>query len=776
MAVERDLAPSPSPESPAEASPMGAEPLPGANGAVTAPEAGGMPGGDDRDRVRPDAPNSPGPLSVSPDGATLAYLVREGAGFRLELCPVGGGVPVVLDLPFSPLPDGAAEGEPGTGEGPAWSPDGRRLAVKGDHPGHGGSAIWLVEVETGESRVLVDHRAADRGPRWSPDGALVAFTSRPEGRADTVSMAFADEPGPAIALTDGRQDDRDPAWSFDGSLLAFRRRHGEVFGDHDLWVSVLATGELRQLTGKPGKAGLGGKPANRWDLRWAPDRLQMAYVSDEREWDIIAVINGENGAGWTLAGEAGDKADPRWDPTGKKILYVRGQGTTTACCVKGTSAATAVVLDPGDGVAASPRWLGEGRVVYRFGDPRRAATLVVQDAIEGAARTALPAPEGSIPAGAEPIVVGEDAADAGTSSTTGATGADSGAAPNPVDHDAPDVAESSTPAPTGASSKEGAAPEGGDVPATDAGLGLPDPIEGYVTPGSFAVEVDEGVTLSGLTYRQPERSGPAPAVICLGDGPPRRHGSEVQPLEQGLAAAGLWVYAPNGRGVAGYGRSVSDTQAALADQEVEIGDLVTIAAAVRAHEGVIDQAPAVVGRGYGGTLALLAAGRPGLARAYVAIDPVADWDQELDEAGPAWRAWVTEHLGVPAVQRGRVATHTPTTYAGLLDGPVLLLGTGHASPGRAAQLRGFAALLDELGVTYEMEEVPAGEPAAAIAARVAEFLRVALTPDPPAEPTPEPEPEPEPAFGDGADDAGTTGDTGQVDGTAGDEASEPARG
>ena len=256
MAVERDLAPSPSPESPAELSPVGAEPLPGANGAVTAPEAGEMPGGDGREPVRPDLPPPPGPVSVSPDGATLAFLVRANGEFRLEQCPVGGGAPITLDLPFSPLPDEAAEGEPGTGEGPAWSPDGRRLAVKGDHPGHGGSAIWLVEVETGESRVLVDHRAADRGPRWSPDGALVAFTSRPEGRADTVSMAFADEPGPAIALTDGRQDDRDPAWSFDGSLLAFRRRHGEVFGDHDLWVSVLATGELRQLTGKPGKAGL----------------------------------------------------------------------------------------------------------------------------------------------------------------------------------------------------------------------------------------------------------------------------------------------------------------------------------------------------------------------------------------------------------------------------------------------------------------------------------------------------------------------------------------
>ena len=766
MAVERELAPSPSSESAAasasETSPSGAEPLPGANGAVDVLEAGGMPG-DSREPVRMDVPNPPGPVSVSPDGATLAYLVRAGTGFRLELCPVGGGEPTTLDLPFSPLPDEAAEGEPGTGEGPAWSPDGRRLAVAGAHPGHAGSAIWLVVVETGESRLLVDHRAADRGPRWSPDGALVAFTSRPEGRADTVCMAFADEPGPAIALTDGRQDDRDPAWSFDGSLLAFRRRHGEVSGDHDLWVATLATGELRQLTGKPGKAGLGGKPANRWSLRWAPDRLQMAYVTDEREWDIIAVINGENGAGWTLAGEAGDKADPRWDPAGKKILYTRSQGTTTACCVKGTSAATATVLDPGDGVASSPRWLGEGRVVYRFGDPRRAATLVVQDAVEGATRITLPAPEGTIPVTS--VTAGEDA---GVTTADGATPLTGDGSPAEADG-APEVTPPTAASPD-APSIEGDASEGTEVPTADAGRGLPEPIAGYVTPGSFEVEVDEGVTLSGLTYRLPERSGPAPAVISLGDGPPRRHGSEVQPLEQGLAAADLWVYAPNGRGIAGYGRSVSDTQAAMADQEIEIGDLVTVAVAVRTREGVIDQAPAFVGRGYGGTLALLTAGRPGLARAYVAIDPVADWDQELDEADPAWRAWITEHLGVPAVQRGRVATHTPTTYAGLLDGPVLLVGTGDASPGRAAQLRGFAALLDELGVSYELAEVPAGESPDAVAERVAEFLRGALAPDLMTEA------EPETADDEVGGRAELPVDEGASDETVGDGGTEPARG
>ena len=94
MASERDYAPSSPTESPTDAS---TEVLPEAafsEDEATSAEGGAGIGsglaGEGRGAMSPRLPHPPGPLSPSPDGATLAYLVRDGAGFRLELCPVAG--------------------------------------------------------------------------------------------------------------------------------------------------------------------------------------------------------------------------------------------------------------------------------------------------------------------------------------------------------------------------------------------------------------------------------------------------------------------------------------------------------------------------------------------------------------------------------------------------------------------------------------------------------------------------------------------------------------
>ncbi len=652
-----------------------------------------------------DLPPVPGPANPSPDGSMLAYLVEDERGrYQLELCPVAGGPVRTLDLSFAPQPDLSPDGEPGTDPGPQWSPDGTRLALLGTHPDRGTTAIWIVDASSGEAYPLVDHPAADRGARWSPDGDLVAFTMARDGQ-DAVAIAPADGSGPAMMLTDGRQDDHDPAWSYNGAMIAFRRRSGELFKDHDLWVVDLATGELRQLTGKPGKSGLGSKPANRWGLAWAPDRNQMAYISDEREWNLIAVINGENASGWTLAGEQGDKADPHWDPAGKKVCYTRTQGTTTSCCVKGTSSATPLVLDPGDGAAAAPRWVGDDRVVYRFSDPHRAPVLIVQEAKADVARTMLPAPEPEQQP--EPRVGEEDVLVADTATPP----------------DGAPVADAAV-----ITSEEAGETETAPVTEVKAEpLPLAGRIDGLITPVTHEIEIEEGVTLSGLLYQRSEGSGPSPAVISLGDGPPYRHETGLHPAEQVLAATGLLVFAPNGRGVPGSGRAMTAGLRDATNPEVAVSDLVDVAGSLRARDDVMGDSVAAMGRGFGGALALLTASRPGAIQAYVAIDPVVDWDIELDLAIPEARRWVIENLGVPSIDRDRLATHSPLTYAGLIDGPLLLFGSEDAAPGRAVQLDLLAAVLDDLGVAYTREAIPSGQSEAETAERITEFLRETFT-------------------------------------------------
>ena len=64
---------------------------------------------------------------------------------------------------------------------PSWSPDGRTIAYT-----HSTATIgiqpWLVDLESGEERPLVD--VPGSGPDWSPDGEWLVFArEQREGRS-----------------------------------------------------------------------------------------------------------------------------------------------------------------------------------------------------------------------------------------------------------------------------------------------------------------------------------------------------------------------------------------------------------------------------------------------------------------------------------------------------------------------------------------------------------------------------------------------------------------
>jgi TolB protein len=79
--------------------------------------------------------------------------------------------------------------ERGSAQMPAWSPDGRRLAVQvsgGSRPPH----IWIIDVATAEARTINVHEEdyADEAPAWFPDGDRLAFQSDRSGRMEVWIM------------------------------------------------------------------------------------------------------------------------------------------------------------------------------------------------------------------------------------------------------------------------------------------------------------------------------------------------------------------------------------------------------------------------------------------------------------------------------------------------------------------------------------------------------------------------------------------------------------
>jgi len=120
---------------------------------------------------------------------------------------------------------------------PAWSPDGRQLAVARYDEQVGGnwgpSAIEVIDVATGARRVV--HESADGStayynPRWSPDGSRIVFgleTYTDATEATFVSAALAvvaadgSDATPRIITPPGVEA-WEPDWHPDGSRIVFR--------------------------------------------------------------------------------------------------------------------------------------------------------------------------------------------------------------------------------------------------------------------------------------------------------------------------------------------------------------------------------------------------------------------------------------------------------------------------------------------------------------------------------------------------------------------------
>jgi Tol biopolymer transport system component len=221
--------------------------------------------------------------AISPDGASFAYVKQVGGHRDVFVQRVDGRTPIDVtagcekddDQPaFSP--DGrliafrsecsgggifvvGATGESmrkvaDFGFAPAWSPDGRELAVVTEDLNlpwsrASTSRLFAVDVESGEKRTISEHDAMQ--PRWSPDGARIAFWGLRGSTSFRDLWTVASDgsqasPDAAVPVTDDVHLDWSLEWSPDGRHLYFASTRG---GTMNLWrVGIDAGG---RATGPP---------------------------------------------------------------------------------------------------------------------------------------------------------------------------------------------------------------------------------------------------------------------------------------------------------------------------------------------------------------------------------------------------------------------------------------------------------------------------------------------------------------------------------------------
>lgn len=188
----------------------------------------------------------------APQGPRLAYMTGE-PGERRDL------VVRTLDTDTVEVVVQGNDDQPAHTGMPAWSPDGRTLALVADRREGKGALIWLVDTQTRRLRRLTSPEPGapflrDRDPHFSPDGQRIVFASNRHAssadHADDFDIYSIQIDGSGLTrLTQDPGVATDPVYSVDGKRIFFvSTRDSQRAYESEIYVMAASGGKQRRLT------------------------------------------------------------------------------------------------------------------------------------------------------------------------------------------------------------------------------------------------------------------------------------------------------------------------------------------------------------------------------------------------------------------------------------------------------------------------------------------------------------------------------------------------
>jgi TolB protein len=189
-------------------------------------------------------------------------------------------------------------GEPGINGAPAFSPDGRHLALALSRGGPN-LDIYIMDLQSGGLTRMTRNAAADTEPQYAPDGETLYFTSDRGGGPQIYRVPVAGGRIERVTF-EGRYNAR-PRISPDGRYLTTVH---QFQGDYRIAVQDLRTGAVQVLT----TGQLDESPS------FAPNGAIIIYATQDGTQGVLAATSVDGRFRQTFRFSGGGVREPVWGP------------------------------------------------------------------------------------------------------------------------------------------------------------------------------------------------------------------------------------------------------------------------------------------------------------------------------------------------------------------------------------------------------------------------------------------------------------------------------
>jgi Tol biopolymer transport system component len=203
--------------------------------------------------------------------------------------------------------------------GPAWSPDGRRIAFT-HRSDIGNPDIYTYDVDGGFSRRLTHEASGDARASWSRDGRWIYFSSNRTG--DFQIWKIPAEGGEPVRITENGGED--PEVSPDGEYVYYsKRRPGASYKWIDIWKVPVDGGEelpvLEDQLFETGNWTLWQDTVvyRHWEYDKGPGMIDVFNLNTREKRRLMSFEHGAFCFGMTVS------------PDGQWMLYSRGEPRNT---------------------------------------------------------------------------------------------------------------------------------------------------------------------------------------------------------------------------------------------------------------------------------------------------------------------------------------------------------------------------------------------------------------------------------------------------------------